>query len=283
MQRKRQRRVQKSTCPYKVSRHTDIPGNTCPRSQTHRLRETQMCRGSRTISLNRVPVNESHKAPIYTDWDRSSHRHGHVYTQGYTSRGLSSHPCTQTRVMRTYRDTWARTHSENPYKDARLCKMFTHRETSSGRAHTSPYIPRHPFLPIPDPVPPPLPLPSHLPGPIPSIKLLKQVSQQPGRGKVSVCPSLHPHPSWPSSARPPPHAGARHGMYTPVLHIKMGHMKETKASSQPHTRASPSSAVHPTGLRLPQNWAVSVAAQDGLGLGLWSEATSAFSHLWIKL
>lgn len=106
----------------------------------------------------------------------------------------------------------------------------------TGRAPPSPYTPRHPSLPIPDPVPS-LPLPSHLPGPIPSIKLLKQVSQQPGRGKVSVCPSLHPHPAWPSSARPSPRAAARHGVYTLVLHIETGHMKEAKASSQPHTRA----------------------------------------------
>lgn len=168
-----------------------------------------------------------------------------------TGLGASRHPCIQTRVMLTYRDTGARTYSENPYKDACQCKMFTHRETSSGRAHTSPHIPRHPFLPIPDPMPS-LPLPSHLPGPIPSIKLLKQVSQQPGRGKVSVCPSLHPHPSWPSSACPSPQTRARHGMHTLLLHMTAQRWgtRRRKASSQPHTPApqpqtAPYLSVHP--------------------------------------
>ena len=64
--------------------------------------------------------------------------------------------------------------------------------------HTTP---RHPFLPITNPIPS-LPLPSHLPGPIPSIKLQKQVSQQPGRGEVSVC--LLPAPTPPVPALPAP-------------------------------------------------------------------------------
>lgn len=188
-----------------------------------------------------------------------------IYRHRTIRLGASSHSCTQTHVMRIYRDTGARTHSENPYKDARLCKMFTHRETSSGRAHTSPYIPRHPFLPIPDPVPS-LPLPSHLPGPIPSIKLLKQVSQQPGRGKVSVCPSLQPHPSWPSYACPSPHVCARHGMHTLLLHMTPHRdgAHEGDKGLQPAThmsslgpQTSPSLFVHPTILKLPQNWAVS--------------------------
>ena len=52
----------------------------------------------------------------------------------------------------------------------------------------------------------PPPLPSHLPGPIPSIKLQKQVSQQPGRGKVSVCLLPSPTPPGQLCLSPPPHA-----------------------------------------------------------------------------
>jgi hypothetical protein len=80
--------------------------------------------------------------------------------------------------MLTYRDAHSRT--EKP-------KLWA-------CAHTHIHTPhRHPILPILTPMPS-QPLSSHLPGPIPSIKLQKQVSQQPGRGKVSVRPSSCPLP-----------------------------------------------------------------------------------------
>lgn len=76
----RDRRVQKPTCPYKVSRHTDIPGNTCPHSQTHRFRETQMCSANRTISLNRAPINDSQKCTHL-------HRVGQTLSLSWASTG----------------------------------------------------------------------------------------------------------------------------------------------------------------------------------------------------
>lgn len=168
-------------------------------------------------------------APIYTEQDRPSRRHGHMCKARHL--GASSRTCTQTRVMHTYRDTRARTHLGNPYKDARLCKTFTHGETSALVAHTHIHTtPRHPFLPTPNPIPS-LPLPSHLPGPIPSIKLQKQVSQQPGRGKVSVC--LLPAPTPPGPALPAPLPTPAQDAYTSAA--ETWHMKETRASSQPHT------------------------------------------------
>lgn len=105
---------------------------------------------------------------------------------------------------------------------------------SSGRAHTHTFIrptgtPSFPSDPVPS-----LPLPSHLPGPIPSIKLQKQVSQQPGRGKVSVCPSPTPsHLALPAPSLHQCQAGDAHT--SAACDCTMGHMKETRASTQPHT------------------------------------------------
>lgn len=71
---------------------------------------------------------------------------------------------------------------------------------SSGHAHIHILIPQ---LQAPHPGSiPTLPRPSHLPESIPSIRLQKQVSQQPRRGQVSVCPSLCPHPWGPAGSTP---------------------------------------------------------------------------------
>lgn len=185
---------------------------------------------------------------LHSEWHRPFCCHGRIHRAIHLE--ASSHTCTQSHVMRTYRDTWARIH----HWGIRTRTLASVRRSRTGKFHlwsctrTRPHTPRHPFLPIPDPVPS-LPLPSHLPGPIPSIKLLKQVSQQAGRGKVSVCPSARPHPAWPGSAHQHPHPQHQceaWDAYTSTAQdcTEMGHMKETRASRQPYTRA-PGAPGHP--------------------------------------
>lgn len=71
---------------------------------------------------------------------------------------------------------------------------------SSGHAHIHIRIPQI-QAPHPGSIPT-LPRPSHLPESIPSIRLQKQVSQQPRRGQVSVCPSPCAHPWGPDGPAP---------------------------------------------------------------------------------
>lgn len=141
-------------------------------------------------------------APISTEPDRPSHGHGHMHRAIHLG-GPHSHMHTDTGHEHLQRHT-----GKNTLKDACLFRPSRGEgeDFSFVRAHTRPYSPRHPFLPIPDPLPP---LPSHLPGPIPSIKLPKQVSQQPGRGKASVCLLPTPTRAPAGCARPSPHAGCQ--------------------------------------------------------------------------
>lgn len=165
-------------------------------------------------------------APVSTEQDRPSHSHGHMH------RGLQ--PLMHTDMCPVYLQSYTgkNTHREIIQGAHLRCSLMGNFSNRRAHTHTHPYTPKHPFLPIPDPS---LPFPSsHLPGPIPSIKLPKQVSQQPRKGKVSVCPSPCPHPAWQGSTHTQFKAW---DTYTSTAHdcTEMGHTKETRASSQPYT------------------------------------------------
>lgn len=92
--------------------------NTGPHSQTHGFGEREVQREPAAQRATIVhPEMTATNAPICTERDTPSHCHGHVH--GARTPRASSHTCTQTRVMHTYRGTRARTRLGNLYRDAR--------------------------------------------------------------------------------------------------------------------------------------------------------------------
>lgn len=119
---------------------------------------------------------------------------------------------------------------------------------NSGHAHKHILIP-HIQASHPGPIPT-LPRPSHLPESIPSIRLQKQVSQQPRRGQVSVCPSLCPHPWGPVGFTcPTPHCydiQDVHMSNSMRLHTDRKTGRRPGLLTSPHTRTQGPRHTQPT-------------------------------------
>lgn len=146
--------------------------------------------------------------PLSTEWDRPCLHHGCMPRAVHPGTEASSHTCTQTQVMCTYRASQrARTRLGRSPKGAHPRETSTRgvlqfRSCTSTHPHTSGHRPPVPFLDHPPR--------SHLPGPSPSIKLQKRVSQQPAEGGRGVSAPLSPpppHPTQPGRLCPHPMQG----------------------------------------------------------------------------
>lgn len=180
--------------------------------------------------------------------------------------GAPIHTCTQTRVMSTCSDTQARTHSRTlacldlHAGRGRTSALFVHTHV-----HTAPGTPSFPFL-TPSP---PSPLTS-LGQSHPSNFRSKSASSQGGERRQCA---FSPPPPGPRLAvpAPPPTPAARRGMHTTAargLHRDAAHGGDRAPQPPRHPpRPPPPAPIHFGGLWLPQSWAVSAAAKDGLGVG----------------